>query len=549
MITVQNVKNFLFFLSFFFFQNIFAQEKESTNSGRLSGAFEAQGNFFHRDTAIGAFNTPQYDYQKFGAQSWLNLNYSNFGFDMGLRFDLFNNSNLLNPTGSYTAQGIGNWFVKKKIQKFDFAAGYLYDQIGTGIIFRSYEARPLAIDNALYGVSAAYKLTKDWKVKVFSGRQKQQFDSYGAILKGISTDAFISFGDSSKSWSIAPGFGVVGRTFDKGSIDQIVGAISTYTPQDSIGAQYNSYAFSAFNTLTAGNFSWYVEGAYKSKDVFFDPFVTRNLSNGEKSLGRLQNETGSVLYSSLSYAGHGLGLTVEGKRTENFTYRTNPFVTLNRGMINFLPPLTKQNTYRLTARYNPATQELGEKAVQVEGRYRINKKWGVFVNFSNVTNLEDKKLYREIFTELTYKTKKYSVIGGLQRQEYNQEIYENKPNVALLTTWTPYLEVLYKFTKKKSLRCEVQYMTTKQDYGSWFFALAEYSIAPHWIFTVSDMYNAQPKKTSDLHYPTALLSYTQGSNRVSFGYIKQVEGVVCTGGICRLEPAFSGARLTLNSTF
>jgi Family of unknown function (DUF6029) len=199
----------------------------------------------------------------------------------------------LNPTGSYTAQGIGNWFIKKKMQKFDFAAGYLYDQIGTGIIFRAYEARPLAIDNALYGVSAAYHLTKDWKVKVFSGRQKQQFDSYGAILKGISTDAFISFGDSSKAWSIAPGFGVVGRTFDKASIDQIVGAISTYTPQDSIGAQYNSYAFSAFNTLTAGNLSWYVEGAYKSKDVFFDPFVTRNLSNGEKSLGR------------------GLGLTVE----------------------------------------------------------------------------------------------------------------------------------------------------------------------------------------------------------------------------------------------
>jgi hypothetical protein len=111
------------------------------------------------------------------------------------------------------------------------------------------------------------------------------------------------------------------------------------------------------------------------------------------------------------------------------------------------------------------------------------------------------------------------------------------------------VEVLYKFTKKKSLRCELQYMATKQDYGSWFFASAEYSIAPHWIFTVSDMYNAQPKKTDKLHYPTALLSYTQGSNRVSMGYIKQVEGVVCTGGICRLEPAFSGARLTLNSTF
>ena len=171
---------FLLLFLFSFIKNINAQstENKEVSTGRISGAIEAQGNSFVRDTAIGAFNTPQYDHQKFGAQSWLNLNYSNFGFDMGLRFDLFNNSNLLNPTGSYTAQGIGNWYIKKKIDKFDFAAGYLYDQIGSGIIFRSYEARPLAIDNALYGVSAAYHLSKDWKVKVFTGKQKQQFDSY-----------------------------------------------------------------------------------------------------------------------------------------------------------------------------------------------------------------------------------------------------------------------------------------------------------------------------------------------------------------------------------
>ena len=119
----------------------------------------------------------------------------------------------------------------------------------------------------------------------------------------------------------------------------------------------------------------------------------------------------------------------------------------------------------------------------------------------------------------------------------------------MLSTLTPYLEVLYKFTRKKALRCELQYMDTKQDYGSWIFALAEYSAAPHWVFTVSDMYNSKPKKTSDLHYPTLSAAYTEGSNRVSLSYVKQVEGIVCSGGICRLEPAFSGVRLTLNSVF
>jgi hypothetical protein len=32
-------------------------------------------------------------------------------------------------------------------------------------------------------------------------------------------------------------------------------------------------------------------------------------------------------------------------------------------------------------------------------------------------------------------------------------------------------------------------MSTKQDYGSWVYGLAELSIAPHWSFVVSDMYN------------------------------------------------------------
>ena len=40
----------------------------------------------------------------------------------------------------------------------------------------------------------------------------------------------------------------------------------------------------------------------------------------------------------------------------------------------------------------------------------------------------------------------------------------------------------------------MQYMDTKQDFGSWLFGLAEISIAPIWNFEISGMYNLQPKK-------------------------------------------------------
>jgi len=157
---MKNQKQILFFIGFLFFcQIVYAQETTS----RFSGNLQSDASFFMRDSAIGAFNTPQYDRQLYGANSWLQLNYSNWGFDLGLRFDLFNNSNLLNPTGSYTAQGIGRWFIKKKVKKLGIEAGYLYDQIGSGIIYRAYEQRPLALDNALYGVKLSYYLTDDWK--------------------------------------------------------------------------------------------------------------------------------------------------------------------------------------------------------------------------------------------------------------------------------------------------------------------------------------------------------------------------------------------------
>ncbi len=62
------------------------------------------------------------------------------------------------------------------------------------------------------------------------------------------------------------------------------------------------------------------------------------------------------------------------KRTSNFISRADPFVTGNRGLIDFLPPMARVNTYRLTSRYAPATQELDEEAIQIDARYAVNKK-------------------------------------------------------------------------------------------------------------------------------------------------------------------------------
>ena len=105
------------------------------------------------------------------------------------------------------------------------------------------------------------------------------------------------------------------------------------------------------------------------------------------------------------------------------------------------------------------------------------------------------------------------------------------------------------------MRTEFQYMSTKQDFGSWMFGLMEFSMAPKWSFEISGMYNIHPKKPNSkgliekILYPTAGIVYFHDAQRYSLRYVKQVEGVVCSGGICRLEPAFSGVRFSMNTTF
>ena len=545
-------------------QIVYAQE----NNSRFSGNLETNVNFYSRDTAIGAANTPQYDHQLSGVDTWLQLNYSNWGFDIGLRFDLFNNSNLLNPQGSYTAQGIGRWYIRKKVNSLDITAGYLYDQIGSGIIFRAYEQRPLAIDNALYGARLIYDLSEDWKIKAIAGRQKQQFGAYDSSIKAINLDGFVNSKEGAeKPWSLAPGLGIINRTLDDASMNSLVATINTYAIADTFTPNYNTYAFTAYNTLSVGKFAWYLEGAYKTEDNLNDPFGEFE-RDGVISVGdKFISSSGSVFYSSLSYASKGLGITLEGKRTEKFSFRTRPQEVLNRGLINYIPPMNRVNTYRLLARYSPAIQDLGELAFQADIRYSPIKKLSFNANFSNVTDLDDELLFRELYTEVQYKYKrKWQILGGVQYLQYNQEVYEFKPDVPLVETVTPYVDFLYKFTRKKALRFEFQYMLigddkkagTKQDYGDWVFALAEFTIAPHWAFTASDMYNVSPGKNSPVdgngnklkkHFPRFDVFYTHRANRFSLSYVKQVEGIVCAGGVCRLEPAFSGVKFTVNSTF
>jgi hypothetical protein len=107
------------------------------------------------------------------------------------------------------------------------------------------------------------------------------------------------------------------------------------------------------------------------------------------------------------------------------------------------------------------------------------------------------------------------------------------------------------------MRLELQYQHAAKDLGQSVFALVEFNIAPSWSFSVSDLYNFKPNPHYEVqkayqnshHFWNVFASYTKSTTRFTLMYTKQLAGIVCTGGVCRFEPAFSGLRAQMTASF
>ena len=120
------------------------------------------------------------------------------------------------------------------------------------------------------------------------------------------------------------------------------------------------------------------------------------------------------------------------------------------------------------------------------------------------------------------------------------------------------VETQVRIKKGHSLRTELQAMFTgidektgqKQDKGDWATVLAEYSVSPHWFFSVLDQYNfGNPNPDQRVHYLYGTVGRIEGAHRLSIGYGKRREGIFCIGGVCRAVPASNGFEITFTSSF
>lgn len=519
--------------------------------GTLTGDFMTNFNSFMKDTAIRASGNPLYDNALSGGEAWLSLRYSINDFTVFVRADAFQNSNLKVPTSPMSDFGIGAWNISKEFNNLSLQAGYIYDQIGSGLLFRSYEDRGLLIDNALIGVEAKYRFGNNLMMKAFGGQQKNNNfvnnQRYAPIIKGFNAEGDYSFGQV----HIVPGVGVLNRTLDANSMFTVAAAINNQEISTRFLPRYNMYAMTAYNTLTYKNFSWYAEAAYKTHEAI--------LAKDATGADLLVDRPGNIQFTTLSYGRKGIALNLTGKRTENFVMRTSPNEILLNGMLNWQPIVAVLRPFRLMSRYTPASQDISEMAGTANAVISPNDVTTINLTYTHINTLQDKMLYREAYADLVYQgMDKWVLEGGVQYMQYNIAAYQNRSTpFPILTAITPFAEITYKFSDSRSMRVELQYMQAERDYGSWAFALVEYNIAPKWSLSVSDMYNIKPNPGADNlnyknpgnHYYNVFGAYTKGPHRFTLAYVKQVDGINCTGGVCRYEPAFSGIKATLTSSF
>ena len=102
--------------------------------------------------------------------AYLNINYTQGNFATGLRYESYLNA-LADYDPEFNGNGIPYRYATYKIDGLEITAGNYYEQLGHGLIFRSYEEKGLGIDNVMDGLRLKYSPISGINLKTFIGKK------------------------------------------------------------------------------------------------------------------------------------------------------------------------------------------------------------------------------------------------------------------------------------------------------------------------------------------------------------------------------------------
>ena len=546
----------------------FSQE---VNTGEIHGDFDLNLQSYQEDELIGATAADEVILNN----AYLNLNYIKGNFATGLRYESYLNA-LADYDPEFKGNGIPYRYATYSIDGLEVTVGNYYEQLGSGLIFRSYEEKGLGIDNAMDGVRLKYSPTQGTYLKTFIGKSRTHFAYSDGIFRGadgeININELLSSENKIKT--------ILGGSF-----------ISRYQERSNLifKIPQNVSAYAGRLNLMYGGWNYYGEYAYKINDP-------ANVLSASK----MNYASGNAFTQNITFSKRGFGVSAEIHRTDNMTFKSDRDKDGKAYLINYIPTLSKPHAYSLLALYPCATQADGEFGMQFDVFYKMKKgtllggKYGTKLafNYSRINGLnggnsflndntehipmlisiKNEELYfHDINLEINKKiSKKIKANFVIANQTYNIDFLEGHVpgDYGVLNSTILITDVSYKIKKGHSLRMELQMLNSKQleDYsahggayengleepaeGDWSMGLLEYTISPHWFFTVQDMYNyGNEISEKQLHYLNLTAGFIKGANRFEIGYGKKREGIFCVGGVCKLVPSSNGFNLSISSSF
>lgn len=531
--------------------------QEETQGVKLTGSIQSDILIPQNDSKIGTEKS-----EDFHTNTYVDLMLQSKYVDAGARLEYLEHP-LPGFEKDFKGWGVPNFWVKGRIKNVELTAGTFYEQFGSGFILRTYEERSLGIDNSLLGARIVVKPVQGITLKALSGKQRRYWSWNKSLVSGA--DAELSLDEivpslREKDTHLAVGASWVNK-YDNEDVNAYVSPVYR--------VRFPKYvnAWDARISLSSGGWNVLAEYAQKGADPSFaNQYTFRK---------------GSAAMISGSYSKKGLSALLQAKRSENMSFKSTNALPDAIGIssaINHLPAFTQDHTYALAALYPYATQlSSGEWAYQAEFGYNFKRKsaiggrygMNVKVNYSYVRAIDrqfyegddplmrtdgysssffkwgDDTYYQDLDITLSRRlSKDFNLTLMYMNQRYNKTILEGEGGMIHSDIFIA--EAKYKLSAKTTLRGEVQYLATKDNQGDWLFGLLELSLAPHWMITLSDMYNAGE---THLHYYQGLVTTNFGQHRLQAGYARTRAGYNCSGGVCRWIPATKGFTIVYNYNF
>ena len=517
---VMNIRRISLALAGLLSAGLYAGAQIRLGEGQVSASLESNSVYYVDDKAIG-----QGPDDKFGTNNYLKVDYSLGRFSAGIQLEGYMPALYgyeLGEQPDVRKFFLAGKYVQWTDDSFEVRAGDIYDQFGNGLIFRSYEDRQLGLNNSLEGIRGIYRLSNYLTVKGLYGRPRLYTNYAESWIRGADLSVSIAdiFGWNAVFLNLEGSYINRYEALDKDETIDFKTFYGLDTPSLNMASGRVNFNW---NTLSlTGEYAW------KSKDVM---------------IGNSASATeGSAIYAEALYSWKTLSVSATYRMLDNMGTNLTLYGSGTANMMNYLPSLTRQYTYLLSS---SSRQKYWNFHVNWSGAYTLRPeqtptgKPGLMwsdVNFD--IERQWSKAFKTIFL---FSRQEMSSVYGYDRKPYTSDIF-----VADLT---------WKFHRNLSLRAELQYLLCENAEsewssghceGDWMAALVEFSVAPRWSVYVSDMYNIGMTK---IHYYDGGVSYSKGRTRVQLSYGRHRAGYVCSGGVCRYSPAYTGVNLLLTTAF